>query len=246
MKLSRTARWALFGVSAMALSLGVAVSDQARAGSLFGDMLNAPHDWSGPYIGGQAGYVHADAVYQAGGVEADVNGESFLGGGHIGYNWQNGDVVFGVIADANFANMNNTNLVLGVAIDVEIDFTASLRGKFGIAVTDRVLLYATGGLAIAEADHAINTPAAVFGPIVTHTPFSNTHLGFTAGGGIEMAITEWISAFVEYRLSQYGGESHGTKIIPGGTVLPHDFGFTTHQVQAGLSIHFNSWLSGGS
>lgn len=62
---------------------------------------------------------------------------TFIGGVHIGYNWQSGDRVFGVEADASFGD--------------GLDYLASLRARLGYA-TDNLLLYVTAGVAFAGFD----------------------------------------------------------------------------------------------
>ena len=62
---------------------------------------------------------------------------SLIGGVHIGYNWQSGQSVLGVEADASFGD--------------GLDYLASLRARLGYA-TDNLLLYVTAGVAFAGFD----------------------------------------------------------------------------------------------
>ncbi len=64
--------------------------------------------------------------------------DSIIGGLHLGYNWQHGNIVFGVEGDASFdGGLDN--------------YLASLRGRVGVA-RDDLFLYITGGLAIRDSD----------------------------------------------------------------------------------------------
>jgi opacity protein-like surface antigen len=98
---------------------------------------------------------------------------SFMGGAQIGYNWQFGQFVVGVESDISATDFEGMN------------WLATVRGRLGYA-WDRVMPYATAGLAIAEID----------------TPFvgssSETDTGWTAGGGIEVAVSDTISLRAEY------------------------------------------------
>jgi len=147
---------------------------------------------------------------------------NFKGGGQIGYNWQTSNWVFGLEADASW-----TRVRAGAALNVpdpfliqtltgtttaEIDWTASLRARAGVTF-DRLLVYATGGAAIAGG--RVNstftltnpTPQIVFpipGSGTTTASSDFTRLGWTIGGGLEYAFNRNWSLAGEYRYSDYG------------------------------------------
>ena len=103
------------------------------------------------------------------GVSATNTG--FVGGGQIGYNWQVSNFVFGLEADVNWNrvrpslgfNVPDPFLIqtLTGSYTTEIDWTSSFRGRVGMAF-DRLLVYATGGAAIAggrvNSSFTLNTP----------------------------------------------------------------------------------------
>ncbi len=60
----------------------------------------APFNWTGFYIG-----AHVGAGWSTEEWIANHNLNGFLGGAQIGYNWQSGWVVFGVEADASWADI---------------------------------------------------------------------------------------------------------------------------------------------
>ena len=105
-------------------------------------------------------------------------GNGWEGGGYIGYNIQ-----------------TNTHLVVGVEGDLlaagktDNNWDATLRGRVGYAF-NRVLLYGTGGVA--------------FGGL-QNGGASSTNTGWTAGVGVEAAVTQNVTARVEYRHTDLGG-----------------------------------------
>ena len=218
------------------------LSIHVGADGLGGDTADGvpEHDWSGLYIGGQQGYVWADTMFVGLlGQEA----EGVLAGGHVGYNFQSRSIVFGVVGDVNYADLRDTRTIVPVAgttvtSTVEANLTASVRGRVGIAL-DRFLLYATGGIAFADIEHSIAAAGAV---VIPRTKFRRTHIGYTVGGGFQVALAEWISVFAEYRYTDYGRDKFGAK---GAFLTSHQFDADHHQIQTGFSIHFSDWLNGG-
>jgi outer membrane immunogenic protein len=119
----------------------------ARGGSL--KDAPAPYmpaiTWAGFYIGANAGAAFNNDdnrhVFDDGKGNLfvfETNDDAvFVGGGHIGYNWQReGGWVFGIEGDID-----------GVDSDI-VDFLATIRGRLGWAFGPS-LLYATGGVAFA-------------------------------------------------------------------------------------------------
>jgi outer membrane immunogenic protein len=117
-------------------------------------------------------------------------------------------------------------------------------------ITPSLLVYGTGGLAYG----GVNFGASVFqvltafpavGPGISSTAFSDTRVGWTAGGGVEwMFMPNW-SAKVEYLYYDLGN------VTPPGSVFVYPVvanpigvnGATTrfdgHIVRAGVNYHFN-------
>ncbi len=103
----------------------------------------------------------------------DEDDVSLLGGIHVGYNWQDGDTVFGVEADVSFAD--------------RIDYLASIRARLGLAA-DSLLIYATAGVAFVGFED--KTVDALFHGKYEHSAvFSGDNkVGFVVGGGVEHKI----------------------------------------------------------
>lgn len=75
----------------------------------------------------------------------------------------------------------------GDTVDVNIRWSGAIRGRAGIAA-DNLLFYVAGGLAAAGGELAITDVAAL--PVTTA---DDVLLGWTLGGGVEMAFDEnWV------------------------------------------------------
>jgi len=116
-------------------------------------MAAAVYDWSGHYIGVNAGYGSAHGCWS---VEDPTsvgchNSTGATVGAQLGYRWQLKNWVFGVEAQGNWAalsgsNVANTNIdwTNGVTNRTKIDSFALLTGSVGVALNN-VLLYVKGG-----------------------------------------------------------------------------------------------------
>ena len=165
------------------------------------------YSWVGPYLGVNLGYEWAGATH----TSADPNG--FAGGIQGGYNWQIGQFVLGFetdlqasAADDTFANWKFYNPWFG-----------TLRGRGGYAMNN-VLLYATLGMAYG-------------GGKVQMGGFSdtNTHLGWTAGAGIEVGLTQNWSAKAEYLYVDLADQQY---------VFFGDTGFRANILRLGVNYRF--------
>lgn len=159
-----------------------------------------------------------------------------IGGGQIGYNWQVQKFVLGVEADLQGSDLKGSSatatrtfgppiIPLTVTQTVNVDagrvnWMASFRGRLGLA-WDRILLYGTGGAAVAEFGSAtatvINGPGIGLpaGTFTASTGGNSTRWGWTVGGGIEWALNQNWSLGGEYRYTDFG--NRGTSFdIPSG------------------------------
>lgn len=152
-------------------------------------MVSPAFNWSGFYIGVNAGYAFNDdenirTTGQTPGYVLNVTGgarpdsvrlqrDGFVGGGQIGYNWQTGpNFVFGVGADIAYTDFNRDRNVVTIPLSgarslnntfsSRMDYLGTVRGRLGYAI-DRTLLYVTGGFAYGE----IENTASFFGPAVS-------------------------------------------------------------------------------
>ena len=127
------------------------------------------YDWTGFYIGANAGY----------GFVENSGPKGFIGGGQLGYNWQTGRLVFGIEGDIQYTAMKQEETVGAVTATAKVQSFATARGRLGYAF-DRLLVYGTGGFAYTKTDLSLTSGAAS----ISDSKWSS---GWTAGGGLEWA-----------------------------------------------------------
>jgi outer membrane immunogenic protein len=184
---------------------------------------------------------------------ADVNG--FIGGGQLGYNWQRGTWLFGLEGDIQLSNERGSGDVCNVAgcpagstvftRDYKLDWFGTARGRVGYLPAERILLYATGGLAFGHF-----TGSSLMMPVATTAldlgSWSRTQAGWTVGGGVEAALGGNWSIKFEYLymdLGHVGGTAFTTSIVaPVGTTtaLSNVFNtrFTDSIARVGVNYKF--------
>jgi len=157
---------------------------------------------------------------------------SFTAGGFLGYRVQFGVLVVGVEGDAAWKNAKTSltqmdTTELGVketfAGSLEQGWDGSLRGRVGVLLAPWLLAYGTGGGAIGNVSGAFGFDAQGPSPVPTPTPtrtlvpppsvsgagsWSETRVGYTAGGGLEAALGAGLKARFEYRFTDFGHISH--------------------------------------
>jgi outer membrane immunogenic protein len=209
--------------AALALAAGVVLSTNAARSA---DPIAPAFDWSGPYAGIQAGYGWGSDNNDVNGLfSADLDG--WLGGVHAGWNHQTGSLLLGLETDLELFDLDANIVAGGDTADLAIDFGGSIRGRVGFAA-DNLLIYGTAGLAMASSDYTISNGVA-------SESISDTALGWTVGAGFEVGFSEQLSARIEYRYTDLGGETFPSTLFPGDT-FSADYDF--HSVRAGLSWHF--------
>jgi outer membrane immunogenic protein len=169
---------AAIGLSASALAADMPVKARPPiAASAF--------SWTGFYIGAHAGYGRSDTsvelspghpnaitFFTLGAVvpSLETRPDGFLGGGQLGYNYQQGPIVYGIEADISYSRVRGStaittvtdpNLVVSFtnAAEQKLDWFATLRARLGFTPADS-LLYVTGGLAVGRAALSTSLTAA--------------------------------------------------------------------------------------
>jgi opacity protein-like surface antigen len=173
----------------------------------------APMNWAGFYIGGHLGGGWSndrwsDPFGPTPGTFGAINFAGFgdrthatgpLGGGQIGFNLQTGSWVLGIEADASAADLRGENTcfsgLVGLNCQRVVEALGSVTGRVGFA-WDRSLAYVKGGGAWTNTTYNLNgvTNVLTLGSGST----SATAWGWTAGGGIEYALTYSWTARLEY------------------------------------------------
>jgi outer membrane immunogenic protein len=164
-----------------------------------------PFSWTGFYVGAHAGYGtgSSDLFIDAKGAGdiGDWSSDGFFGGAQIGYNQQFGGFVIGAEIDGSFSGIEGDLSLAGERIaETELTWFGTARLRAGFA-WDRALFYGTGGVAVGEVE---NTLAPGLDESVSG---SDTSVGWTAGLGMEYAITDNWSAKVEYLHVDLGDNS---------------------------------------
>lgn len=169
-------------------------------------------NWAGAYLGANIGYGWGTVTSSAG----TINPQGGMIGGQIGYNFYLSDgVVLGAQADMDWSNITDSN----ATYTDTIQWNGALTGHLGFA-WDAVMPYVLGGVAFAN-----NKVEAGGGSQ------DQWHTGWTVGAGAEVMLADNLSAFAEYRYSDYGTKDYGGVGVTG--VHPTD-----NTVRAGLNFHF--------
>lgn len=154
------------------------------------DMRPAVFRWAGPYGGFHAGWAFYDTDFtEIPGGDPNVSGDGFVGGGLLGYNFQDGSLVYGVEGDVSLGDV--TGQTNGHRFD--LDITATLRGRVGFASSSG-LYYLTAGIGMGELD----IKSVGFGGKDNQLLF-----GLMAGAGAEWLVGNGISLRTEYIFSHY-------------------------------------------
>jgi outer membrane immunogenic protein len=195
--------------------------------------------WTGFYAGITGGNAfgrtdHFD--FATGGTAAPYQVNGPLVGGEVGYDYQFGSLVAGILADADYANISGSGTCPNAANTCETrdNFLGSVRGKVGFAF-NQFLAFGTGGVGFQDVR---------YNEFVTGTganagfPQTFFKTGFTAGGGLAYMLVPGWSIKVEY--VYYG---FGTNTAAAGTIDPASaiaLRSNLHTVRFGFDYHFGA------
>jgi outer membrane immunogenic protein len=180
-------------------------------------------DWTGVYAGIHVGYGRMDGYFEtAGFAPLDSNLDGRLFGAFIGFNRQfDNNLVFGIEGDLE-RNSNDVALQSAFGtISGGADWQGSVRTRIGYA-WGPILAYATAGWAAThiEAD------------LIGITTATETFGGYTAGAGVDYAVTDCVFGRIDYRYNDFGNG----KLDFGAAVVDSDL--TQQTVRVGLGIKF--------
>jgi high affinity Mn2+ porin len=239
--------------SSRCVFVGVGLSLLAFDGAaLAADMpLKAPaskavYDWTGFYLGGHVGY--GTGSFGPGTNPLPEQGVFFphsvtgmIGGYQAGFNFQlSNRVVLGIEADASFPSPLDAPRLMPAPFNTTLDYVGTARGRVGYAF-GTWLPYVTGGFAWGHSHVNINDG----GTNIVSSP-GQYQTGWTAGAGVEFAVSGNWSAKVEYdyiELSRRMYDLSGFG-MPGVNVDP-----TINLVKLGLNYRFGDtlpWAAPGS
>jgi outer membrane immunogenic protein len=198
-------KFLLSTVGLLALAAPAAAADlPARTYTKAPAYIAAVYDWSGFYIGANAGWGTSrkcwDATSLVPGIaipEGCHNATGAVAGGQIGYRWQSSAWVFGFEAQGDWADLKGSNpslALLGLTTNrSKIDAFGLFTGQVGYA-WNNVLLYVKGGAAVTgDRYNGLITASGV-----AFDGAKELRWGGTIGAGLEYGFTPNWSVGVEY------------------------------------------------
>lgn len=219
--------------------------------------------WTGFYVGvnagGAAGRISdvlsiANGSYFAPGIDPGVaasgssslNTNGLTGGIQAGYNWQFGQLVYGIEADFNalrqgasyggrflYPNLAPYNLT----VSRSTDWLATFRPRVGV-VTGHALLYVTGGLALTnfKFNQVFSEP-----PDSQNASIAQLKAGWTVGAGSEAQLSGNWTVKAEYLFVQFDvGSAAGS--LPGAVLSNSLDKLDEHIGRVGLNYKFGGPL----
>ena len=222
--------------------MSVLAGGPASAGnSTASQKLPQGFDWSGWYVGGHI----ADSLGRVNSTLSDpeptASSNSFgslYGGVQAGYNYVlPSQLLLGIEADITFPNFQTytDGLIFtgatpqGTTVTDQIDYIATLRGRFGYAF-DHWLIYGTGGFAWSQARFS-ETP----GVASDEDTILLTRTGWALGLGAEVAIAPNWTARIEYLYDRFGTVAG---VFPSGNAYQSVFDIQT--LRLGLNYKFGA------
>lgn len=176
--------------------------------------------FDGPYVGVAAGWDRGEVSGRIEGtpIDAEASRDSLVLGGYAGYNHKLTDkVVIG--AEAGFTGTIEDRVRATSAGDplvIDPRYSFDLTARAGYLVTDKALVYVRGGYANARVRTTLDTGTGI-------VRGSDNLDGWLVGGGVEYALTDKVSARLEYRYTDFGNN--------GGD-------YERHQTLVGISYNF--------
>jgi outer membrane immunogenic protein len=228
----------MFVAGALALAMGTQaraadlppVAPAPRAPVAYVPMVSPAYNWSGFYIGINGGYAFGNSTWTAPGLSSggfSVDGGQ--AGGTIGFNYQTGPLVLGLEGDFDWQNVRGAaSGTVCPSCDTASNWIGTFRGRVGYAF-DRVLVYGTAGGAVTDIKASVG--AFPWG--------SSTELGWSAGAGVEMALTDNWTAKAEYLFADF--EKASCAVANCGYVTPPSVSLYENQVRFGVNYKFGGY-----
>lgn len=195
-------------------------------------------NWSGFYIGGNAGGIWGDYGFGDSSVDVTVprplggstivtvdvpafnanSGGDFIGGVQAGYNRQFGSLVLGIEGDAVGESLGGSRSFILHSSMLDVNGLSSMReassdwmltGRVRLGYAwNRILFYATGGIALTNVTVSAVDFYSATSPGSVSASDDTVVIGWTGGGGAEFAISDAVSIGAEYRHSGFGGKNY--------------------------------------
>lgn len=197
----------------------------------------AVYNWGGFYVGAFGDYAvnftNVDVAVPGGPTIATLGTapHGWGAGAQAGLRYQVSDWVVGVRGEASWQNLSASTSVGGVggiSLSNATNYLGSLDLQLGYVIAPRLLGYVVGGFAFGGAHPNLTA-------LGTTQAISDTSVGYNAGLGLEFAVTDHVSLFIE------GDYYHlGSKQLSIGTppVLTSSNLFDIAKQTAGINLHF--------
>ena len=244
----------MFLRSAISMAAAMVMTSSAFAADIYeGDsgsykdapaVYNPAFSWTGFYLGGHVGHGWGNHEVSSDGFDQvhvfNYDSDGVFGGAQIGYNWQTGNLVLGIEADAGYLGVKGDDFVddgfTGEIADTEFGAYGVLAGRLGIAA-DRALFYVKGGLAVA----AIETVAGDLDDDGNRFQCCDTRLdetlyGYAIGSGVEYAFASNWTMKAEYLYMNFRNET--AEVNDSASTSNHETDL--HTVKFGVNYKFGN------
>jgi len=200
----------LAAAASLAMASAAAAADLPRGPTPYYSKPAAPavYNWAGFYGGANLGFEWGKAT------NTSTSPSGIAGGLQGGYNWQNGQFVFGAETDIQASSADDTF----APWKFSNPWFGTLRARAGYAV-NTMLFYGTFGLAYGDLEGQAGA--------IDET---RTELGWTGGVGMEIGLTSNWSAKVEYLYMDLGDRHF--------TVTGLDSSLQASLLRLGINYHF--------
>jgi len=237
--------------------------------------ITGPLAWSATATAAGTGWVRTNNSGFIGGGQVGYNWQ--FGAGGLGSAWVVGiEADIQGVAGSSGASTFVSGLpapppvtpgfgIAGVTqVSNSLDYLGTVRGRIGFLFAPTLLVYGTGGLAYGGVNSSTSQLQAIVGgslnPAWTNAwgfsgSYSDTRVGWTAGGGLEWMFAPHWSAKVEYLYYDLGSVSYNSGIsgslglsaaANGPAIMLNSVSTSTRYngqiVRAGVNYHFN-WLA---
>jgi len=166
------------------------------------------YNWGGAYAGLNVGYDWGSVT------NSSIKPSGLEGGVQAGYNWQNGQFVFGGETDLQITGADDTF----APYKFSNPWFGTLRGRVGIAMNN-ILFYGTAGLAYGTIKGEISGLAE-----------TKTHVGWAGGLGMEIGLTPNWSAKAEYLYMDLSNRAY--------SITGVNNGLESNMLRFGINYHF--------
>ncbi len=192
----------LAAVASAALAAPALAADLPQRTYAKAPVVVAPiYDWTGFYIGANGGWGSSrncwgDWTFAVGTPAGCHNSTGGVLGGQFGYRWQAGQLVFGLEAQGDWANLTSSRASLQNplnTIQTKVDSVGLFTGQLGYA-WNAALLYVKGGAAVTNNRFDVYTTGTGVGLAAA----TSTRWGGVIGVGFEYGFTPNWTAGIEY------------------------------------------------